>query len=108
MKEKLMFESDGVTFVRNGQPTFNDLFKAVAARLAPALARITRSKGTLTKKPTRMTTDLGAECVRCTEPARSRREPMKQFDFDQNWRKRISPHLDKPGVVRALYLGMGL
>ena len=40
MKEKLMFESYGVTFVRNGQPTFNDLFKAVAARLAPALARI--------------------------------------------------------------------
>lgn len=33
---------------------------------------------------------------------------MQQFDFAQNWRQRISPHLDKPGVVRALYLGMGL
>lgn len=33
---------------------------------------------------------------------------MRQFDFARNWRKRVSPHLDKPDVVRALHLGMGL
>ena len=33
---------------------------------------------------------------------------MRQFDFARNWRKRVSPHLDKPDVVRALHFGMGL
>ena len=33
---------------------------------------------------------------------------MRQFDFARNWRKRVSPHLDRPDVVRALHLGMGL
>lgn len=33
---------------------------------------------------------------------------MKQYDFSRNWRKRISPLLDKPEVVRALIMGMML
>jgi hypothetical protein len=33
---------------------------------------------------------------------------MRQFDFARNWRRRIAPVLDRPAVVTALHLGMGL
>ena len=33
---------------------------------------------------------------------------VKQFDFGRNWRKKVVPLLEKPAVVMALHLGMGL